>query len=153
MTHTYDRALWQMYIDGAARGNPGPAGIGVYIEKAGHPYWSMGYAIDTCTNNQAEYCALLAGLYYITTHAEPHERVAIYTDSQLLVRHIHGVYRVKDKQLKTLYHRAMTLLSHIPQYTIVHISRSENTKADRLANNGIDGHVQPPAYVRYICQW
>jgi len=140
-----------MYIDGAARGNPGDAGVGVYIEKAGHPHRQEAYYIGEKTNNQAEYCALLVGLYLVMHMMESGEYVTIYTDSQLLAKQISGAYRVKKPWLKTLYQRAQHMLSTIGTYHIEHIDRENNVEADRLANYAIDAYTPLPESFQYVC--
>ncbi len=67
--------MWSVYVDGAARGNPGHAGIGIYIEKAGHPYRQEAFYIGEHTNNHAEYCALIIGVYFASSLREPGDPV------------------------------------------------------------------------------
>jgi ribonuclease HI len=128
---------WRLYIDGAARNNPGPAGIGIYLVRNNCPVVEQGFYVGSKTNNQAEYLALLVGLFYCKKYISPHERVYIYSDSQLLVRQLSGIYKIKNAELKKLVGFVQEFLSMV-QYTLVHIRRENNTKADSLANKGID---------------
>jgi ribonuclease HI len=129
------------YTDGAARGNPGEAGIGIVIRgEKGEPLYSFGCYIGTSTNNVAEYRALIhclersAGLGC--------SRMVIHSDSQLMVRQMSGEYRVKDKKLAPLHAEAVRLLKAARfSIEIVHIDRESNHEADMLANAGIDGRV------------
>lgn len=129
--------VWHLFIDGAARRNPGPAGAGVYILKDGMPFFQEGYYLGEQTNNQAEYAALLVGLYFIEQWKSPHDELSIFSDSQLLVRQIQGTYRVRNEGLiikhKVALHWVKTLTA-----AIHHIPREENSHADAMANKGID---------------
>jgi len=128
---------WHLYIDGAARGNPGPAGVGIYITKHKKSMLREGFFIGECTNNQAEYTALLLGICRLHIYLDQHDIVCIFSDSQLLVRQIEKVYQVKNPVLQKLNQRAHELLKAM-NYIVRHISRSENSIADALANDGID---------------
>lgn len=143
--------MWNLYVDGASRGNPGNAGIGVYIEKNGHPYRREAFYIGQQTNNHAEYCALIVGLYYVQNACQAHELVHIYCDSQLVVKHITGEYRVKKPELKVLYLRARAMLDHIATYAIHHVPRHHNTVADTLANQAIDSYTPLPQQLEALC--
>src|SRR5690349_12915959 len=81
---------WKLFIDGAARNNPGKAGAGIYILKNDQEVCKEGFYLGVKTNNQAEYAALLVGLYYIKQYIEPHDHLDIISDSQLLVRQFNG---------------------------------------------------------------
>jgi ribonuclease HI len=127
--------------DGASRGNPGPAGIGVVLEVEGntHPIECSEY-IGEATNNVAEYRALLLAL----SEAEKlsPSSLTILSDSELLVRQLNGEYRVKSDTLKPLYQEACRRLRGFPGTRILHVGRGENQSADRLANRAIDDHFQ-----------
>lgn len=126
-----------LYTDGAARGNPGPAGAGAFIcEPDGTMVHEVAEYLGETTNNVAEYKALLAGLRQLVAMGA--EEVAIRADSQLMVRQLLGEYRVKHPNLKPLFQEALALLKKIPHYSIEHVAREENTEADRLANQAID---------------
>lgn len=129
--------FWHLFIDGAARGNPGPAGAGVVITKNNRLIKRYGYFLGQKTNNQAEYLAFLIALFLITEQFHIKKNVTIFSDSELLVRQIQGAYRVKNQLLLDLYNRAKQLTKDI-DYKMKHIPRSENSYADAMANIGID---------------
>ncbi len=126
-----------IYIDGASRGNPGPAGVGViiYDEKKKLVDELCEY-IGKTTNNVAEYQALLIALERARSLGA--ETLAIYSDCELLVRQMAGEYRVKDKTLKNLYQMARGNLKNFRKVDIRYIARGRNKRADRLANKGIN---------------
>lgn len=134
---------WELYVDGAARNNPGPAGAGIYLLKDGVPIVEKGIFLGTKTNNQAEYLALLLGLLLLKSLICPGDMLTIKSDSQLLVRQLIGMYSVKNKDLVRLYVHVEELLMGLT-YTICHIPRAENKIADRLANKGIDQKIPIP---------
>ncbi|MBI3028424.1 MAG: ribonuclease HI family protein [Candidatus Rokubacteria bacterium] len=121
------------YVDGSVEGNPGPGAIGVVIEDGrGTPVEAWGEAIGHCTNNQAEYQALLAALRKARRLGA--KTVTVRSDSQLLVRQFLGEYKVRDAKLKPLHEEARRLARAFPSFEIVHIPREQNRAADRLAN-------------------
>ena len=126
-----------VYIDGASRGNPGPAGVGViiYDEKKKLVDELCEY-IGKTTNNVAEYQALLVALERARSLGA--ETLTIYSDCELLVKQMAGEYRVKDKTLKDFYQRARKSLGNFRKVDIRHIVRGRNKGADRLANKGIN---------------
>ena len=125
------------YIDGGARGNPGPAGYGVRIERAdGTLIEELGAAIGVATNNVAEYRGLLAALEWARAH--DHHVVHIRSDSLLLVQQMLGRYKVKHPGLQPLYARARLLAHEIGRVTFEHVRREQNSHADRLANEAMD---------------
>lgn len=128
-----------IHSDGAARGNPGPAGAGaVLTDMAGQIVAEVcRYLGDEMTNNQAEYHALLLALGEAC--AKGATRVAIFADSELMVRQIQGEYRVKNDGIKPLHQQVMALLRKMGGFTIAHIPREKNKRADQLANLAIDG--------------
>lgn len=122
-----------LHIDGSVEGNPGPGAIGVVIEDGhGTPVEAWGEAIGHCTNNQAEYQALLAALRKSRRLGAKH--VTVRSDSQLLVRQFLGEYKVRDAKLKPLHEEAQRLARAFDSFEIVHIPREQNRAADRLAN-------------------
>lgn len=128
-----------LYTDGAARGNPGPAGAGAYIcDEGGDVVAEIAEYVGETTNNVAEYRALLAGLKKLVELGALD--VEIRADSELMVRQIQGRYRVKHPNLQPLFAQAVALLKKIPGYSIKHVVREENKEADRLANQAIDDH-------------
>ena len=125
-----------IFTDGAARGNPGPASIGVTIKDAqGKLIASISQRIGTKTNNQAEYMAIITALEKAISMGV--RQVDLYSDSELVVRQINGRYRVKKDTLKPLYQRAKQLQNSLEGFTITHIPRQQNTEADSLANKAL----------------
>ena len=126
-----------VYTDGAARGNPGPAGAGVYIEdESGTGLDEVSEYLGEATNNVAEYRALLLGL--ARAGALGATRVEIRADSELVVRQMTGEYRVRNPVLQRLHSEARALARGFTQVDYVHIRREKNTEADRMANIAID---------------
>ncbi len=126
-----------IYVDGGARGNPGPAGAGVVIrDAAGRTLYEAGYFLGRQTNNAAEYHALIRALERAAR--EGHQAVTIHSDSELLVRQLTGQYQVKSALLAPLFHQAQTLLLKMGHWTIRHVRREENQRADQLANLAMD---------------
>jgi probable phosphoglycerate mutase len=125
------------YIDGGARGNPGPAGYGVRIEGAdGSLIAELHGGLGIATNNVAEYNGLLAALRYAVEHG--HRTVHIKADSELLVRQLRGEYRVKNEGLRPLFLEAVALIRRVGTVTFQHVRREFNKDADRLSNVGMD---------------
>jgi len=127
-----------VHIDGGARGNPGPAGAGVVVLDAGDgmALFEGGIFLGRATNNVAEYKGLLAGL---KAAGELHAaEVEVVSDSELLVRQMTGVYRVKNPGLQPLARRARELSEGFRRCTFRHVRREENTRADALVNQAID---------------
>ncbi len=126
------------YTDGAARGNPGDAGIGLLVKAPDDTVILSAHAyIGTATNNVAEYTALLHLLE--KTRSLSCTRLVVHSDSELMVRQITGRYRVRDAGLKGYYRRVMELMASLPfPVEVRHIAREDNGEADRLANMGID---------------
>lgn len=127
----------RLETDGAARGNPGPAGIGVVGRSpAGEVVFRLAEPIGRATNNVAEYRALIAGLERALALGA--ENVRVQSDSELIVRQMLGEYRVRDAGLRPLHEKARRLAARVASFTIVHVPRSANAEADRLANLAID---------------
>ena len=124
-----------VYVDGAAKGNPGPAGIGVRLELQGIVLSEHSEYIGTATNNVAEYKALIYGLEIARRYRVT--RVNVISDSELMVRQLNGEYKVKNENLLPLYRSARELAGSFEEFRIRHVSRTENQHADRLANQGI----------------
>jgi len=126
-----------VHTDGAARGNPGPAAIGVVIEdEKGHTVYEASRALGVRTNNEAEYLALITALEYLKD-VRPKE-AEFRLDSELVVRQLSGQYKVKEPRLQALYGRVVMLLNAVPSYKFRHVRREENTRADELANEALD---------------
>lgn len=134
---------WKLFVDGASRNNPGPAGAGLCIKKNEELFAQKGAFLGKKTNNQAEYLALLLGLFYVKKHINPEDLLLILSDSQLLVRQLQGAYRVKEPHLKPLFELAKLMLAHF-NYDIAHVLREENTLADEQANKAIDKKTKVP---------
>ncbi|HEX5929941.1 MAG TPA: ribonuclease HI family protein [Solirubrobacterales bacterium] len=124
-------------VDGGARGNPGPAAIGVVVRGAGGEVLEeLGERIGEATNNVAEYRALLRGIELAAAHGAG--EVELIGDSELVVRQIEGRYKVKDASLKELHAAAKRALSGFQSWSIRHVRRAENADADRLVNQALD---------------
>ncbi len=129
-----------LFTDGASRGNPGNAGTGISIvDEQGDEIYSGGEYLGQCTNNEAEYRALLHGLASVR-HFGCGD-LAVYLDSELIVRQVLGQYKVKNANLKPLYLEVMQKLAEFTSYSIAHIRREKNSRADHLANQAIDDHL------------
>lgn len=129
--------MMRAFIDGGARGNPGPAGYGVRIERPdGTLVAELHGALGLETNNVAEYHGLIAALTYLIEHGC--RTADILSDSELLVRQMRGEYRVKNTGLKPLFEQARGLVGQLERVRIAHVRRAENTEADRLANLAMD---------------
>jgi len=124
------------YIDGGARGNPGPAGYGVYIQLPGGAVEELHGGVGIATNNVAEYNGLLAALKWAIDHG--HRRLHIRADSELLVKQMRGEYKVKNPGLQPLAARARAMASQLERVTFEHVRREHNKDADRLSNVGMD---------------
>lgn len=127
-------------MDGASRGNPGPAAVGAVIkDEEGRLHSSISKRIGITTNNQAEYTALITALEKAISLGA--NRVEVKVDSELVVKQIKGIYRVKNAALKPLYQKAKQLQSTLASFTITHIPREQNSEADGLANEALDSVV------------
>lgn len=125
-------------VDGGARGNPGPAAIGVVLRGPdGEVLEERGERIGEATNNVAEYRALLAGLEMAARRGARELRVL--GDSELVVRQVEGRYKVKDATLRELHAEVMRRLEGFESWSIGHVRREENAEADRLVNEALDG--------------
>jgi ribonuclease HI len=123
--------------DGGARGNPGPAGIGIVLrDEDGTVVEAIGRGIGTATNNVAEYSALIAGLELALEHG--FTSIEVLVDSELVVAQVSGEWKIKSDTLRTLAVKARSLMDRFESASIAHIRRSQNTHADRLANIGMD---------------
>ena len=124
------------HIDGGSRGNPGPAGYGVHIEREDGTIVELKQAVGHSTNNVAEYNGLIAALRWAADNGVGTLRVK--SDSELLVKQMRGEYRVKNPGLQPLYEEAHALAGRIGRVTFEHVRREFNTDADRLANEAMD---------------
>jgi ribonuclease HI len=135
----------RVFTDGAARGNPGPAGLGVVIEdEHGMRLRGLHRWLGVATNNEAEYQALIEGLKAVAEWKP--DRLEIYLDSKLVVEQVNGRWKVKEARLQALQTKAKELLAGFPEVEIRHVERERNKAADALANQAIDAQVKktPP---------
>jgi len=134
---TQTEADCTLYTDGASRGNPGEAGAGaVVIDSDGVERGTRSLYLGQCTNNVAEYQALIAGLELARQCGC--RLLHICLDSELIVQQIQGVYKVKNEHLKPLFDKVNIHLKQLEKWDIRHVPRKENARADELANMGID---------------
>lgn len=127
----------KLFSDGACRGNPGLGGAGaVIIDAEGNVIWDGNQYLGRCTNNIAEYQALILGLKGAL--AKGVKRLEVYLDSELLANQINGSYKVKNENLKILMQEVRGLLSSFESVVVRHVLRCHNAQADRLANRAID---------------
>jgi ribonuclease HI len=135
-----EKKLSKLYSDGACRGNPGVGGAGAVItDVEGSVIWEGKEYLGHCTNNIAEYKALILGLKGAL--AEGYKDLEVYLDSELLANQINGSYRVKNENLKILMNEVRGLLTSFDTIQVKHVLRSSNSHADRLANLAIDTHI------------
>jgi len=127
-----------IHVDGAAKGNPGPAGIGVTIHDSDRTVFEEGRYVGEMTNNMAEYRALVFGLEKILELGA--RRVVVFSDSELMVRQMNGQYRVRSERLCPLYEQAQALCRSLESFEIQHIPRAQNRRADVLADQAIVLH-------------
>lgn len=133
---------WRLHTDGASRGNPGPAAIGfVLTDATGQVQAEESEVIGPATNNVAEYRAVIAGL--AKAAAVGARSITVLSDSQLLVRQLQGIYKVRNENLQALYHQVQALARRFDAVNFQHIPREQNQRADELANLALDG--QPAA--------
>lgn len=129
--------------DGGSRGNPGPAGAGVVIESAAGKLLAKGHKfLGQMTNNQAEYHALILGLQAVARYQPL--GVQIYLDSELVVHQMTGRYQVKDAGLRPLHQQAKQLAAALPEVSFAAVPRSQNRRADALANEAMDAGSKTP---------
>jgi ribonuclease HI len=132
-----------VFTDGAARGNPGPAGIGVVVsDERGRAVAELGQGIGEATNNVAEYRAAIEGLRIAAERGAG--TVVLRSDSRLLVEQLSGRFRVKSPTLQRLHEEARRLMKRFDGVMFEHVPREFNTEADHLANEGIDAWLAGP---------
>jgi ribonuclease HI len=124
------------YVDGGSRGNPGAAGAGVYFLRNGAPWRGLYRFLGRQTNNFAEYTALLEALDYALRQG--FQRISVHADSELLVRQMLGIYKVKNPGLQALHAEAQALVGRLRKFSIRHVPREQNKQADALANKAQD---------------
>src|SRR5262245_62448382 len=126
-----------MHIDGASRGNPGKAAYAVVLARPGQPVIEEADTIGKATNNVAEYTALVEGLELATELGV--KKLAVFSDSEVMVKQMKGEYRVKNEDLRPLYEEAKSLAAGFAQFTITHVRREQNKRADEIGNDALDG--------------
>jgi ribonuclease HI len=125
-------------VDGGARGNPGPAAVGVVLRNGGgQVVEELGKRIGSATNNVAEYRALLLGIERARELGAT--ELELIGDSELIVRQVKGEYKVKDAALRELHTQVKTALAPFESWSIRHVRREANAEADRLVNETLDG--------------
>ena len=134
---------WRLFIDGASRNNPGPSGVGIHLIKDDTPVLNKGFYVGTKTNNQAEYLGLIIGVFLLENYMKPFDHIQINADSQLLVRQMQGIYKIKNPALKRYTQCAKKLLEAY-NHTFNHVVREKNVMADALANKGVDNKIILP---------
>ena len=153
--HTqHNRSIISIHVDGAARGNPGPAGAGVHVVFPDGSTIKKGIFLGEKTNNQAEYLALALALFYVNASCreqnitQPH--LSIFSDSELMIKQMRGEYKIKNEILVHLKKTIDTLVRHcVCRFT--HILREKNSEADALANVGVDKkHKMPVAFIKLL---
>jgi ribonuclease HI len=126
-----------LHTDGGARGNPGPAGIGVLlVDPEGEVIAEIAQSLGETTNNVAEYKALIAGLELALNHKV--SELDVRVDSELVLRQVQGEWKIKNERLRALAVQARSLLNRFQKSSLQHVRRELNAGADRLANQGMD---------------
>jgi ribonuclease HI len=132
-----------IHTDGASRGNPGAAAFAYVISSDGEPVIEEAGCLGEMTNNQAEYTALVKALEH-ALELGANRRLLIHSDSELLVKQMNGEYQVKNQDLRPLYEQARQLVRRFDgPVTIRHVRRGQNTRADALCNEALDGLREP----------
>jgi ribonuclease HI len=138
-----DPSVLTIHTDGAARGNPGPAAFAYVIRRDGQPAVEEAGCLGSATNNVAEYTALVRALERAAQLGG--RRLLVCSDSELLVKQMNGLYKVKNDQLKELFDEARRLVARFDVVQIKHVRRAENSRADALCNQALDGTYVPAA--------
>jgi ribonuclease HI len=146
-------STWQLFVDGASRGNPGPSGAGAYINLGNGQTIKGHWYLGKKTNNQAEYLALALAILTVKEELTkcdlPHPSITITSDSELLIKQMQGIYKIKNPAL-ALLHRLITRELAGISHSFKHVLRAQNTNADTLANMGIDKKRKVPASFEQI---
>lgn len=128
----------RVFTDGGSRGNPGPAAAGFVVLSDGRSIYESGRYLGNTTNNVAEYTAILDALEWLTKQPYTRAEITIHLDSRLVVEQLCGRFRIKSNTLALLAARAHDLIARLPHLRIVHVPRSENSRADRVVNDVLD---------------
>jgi len=126
---------FEIYIDGASKGNPGPSGVGVVICRNGEMIKNLSSYIGNATNNVAEYTALIYALEESLVLKA--DEIKVKTDSELLYRQLKKIYKIRDPGIRGLYERVSRLSGAFKSFEVVHIRREDNKGADRLATKAV----------------
>ncbi len=152
-----NHAHFDIYVDGASRGNPGHAGAGIYVVANKKPIIKKGIYLGEKTNNQAEYLALALAVFFVDHYCHEHgikkPTLSIFSDSELLIRQMKGIYKVKNE---ILAHLRGFIVEQLNAYTVrfTHVMRENNTHADKLANLGIDKkHKLPTTFAKILSDY
>ena len=128
----------QIFSDGGSRGNPGPGAIGFAIFENSEVIYKHGATISVCTNNQAEYQAVLDALLYVGKNI-PDAQIEFFIDSELVVKQLNGEYKVKNQKLKPLFLKIRESVIELGgSVTFAHVRREKNKLADSLVNKALD---------------
>jgi ribonuclease HI len=138
-----DPSVLTINTDGAARGNPGPAAYAYVIQRGGQLLIEEAGCMGEATNNVAEYTALVRALERAAQLGG--RRLVVCSDSELMVKQMNGLYKVKNDQLRELFEEARRLVSRFDSVQIRHVRRGENGRADALCNQALDGTYVPAA--------
>jgi ribonuclease HI len=130
------RQTISIYADGAARGNPGPAGVGIVLKEGDKTIKTVHKYLGDMTNNIAEYSAVISGLQQASICG--YKNVELYLDSELVIQQLRGNFRVKNRNIKPLFEKAIALISSFDNVKIIKIERRNNKEADKLANKAIN---------------
>lgn len=128
-----------LYTDGGSRGNPGPSAIGVIIKNEEQNVFELGKYLGSGTNNEAEYEAIVHGLNAAISRNI--KNIICHLDSELVVKQLNGLYKVKNENLKKYYDVCKKLVEKFDSVKFVHIRREKNAEADGLVNKTLDAHV------------
>ncbi len=129
-----------IYTDGASRNNPGEAGAGIFILQGGKPVEKIARYLGTTTNNIAEYTAAIIAMEHALNRGAT--KVRLFADSELMVKQLNGIYKVKNEGLKPLFAKAKELIAKIGSVEVQYIPREMNKDADALANKAIDEKIK-----------
>jgi ribonuclease HI len=145
-----------IFTDGASRGNPGAAGAGVYVKQNDQEIIKSGFYLDEKTNNQAEYLALALAVFIAkqkTCEKETCPKFVIASDSELLIRQMSGIYKVRNPILKNIKNAIDILLADVT-CEFRHVFREKNKEADRLANWGVDHKKNmPESFISFMSKY
>lgn len=133
-----------IHTDGGARGNPGPSAIGVVITSGDKLMKEYGKTIGDATNNVAEYSAVVSALETLEKGLKEKSKLAeilIKADSELVVKQLNGVYKVKEPTLQKLFVKVYNLRQHFKSVDFTHIPREQNKRADQLVNDALDKEI------------